>query len=121
MFGFRRQLLFSALVVLGAGCLRPGLLAAQEGGAPPPTSPPRVVERKNPPEPDAATRAALAEQNRKAIKKDVERLFELATQLKTEVEQTDSATFLSLPVMKKAEEIEKLAKHVKGSAKSLMP
>jgi len=116
MFGFRRQLLLSALIVLEA--LWPRSLAAQEGGAPPPMSPPRVVERKNPPEPDAATRAALAEQNRKAMKKDVDRLYDLAAQLKTDFEKTESTTVLSLALVKKAEEIEKLAKHIKGRAKS---
>jgi len=80
-------------------------------------STPRVVEPKNPPEPDAATRAVLAEQNRKVIKRDVERLFGLAAQLKTDVERTDSTTELSLSLVKKAEEIEKLAKHIKGRAK----
>ena len=60
----------------------------------------------------------LAEQNRKAIKKDVETLYNLAAQLKADVQRTDSTTVLSLTLVKKAEEIEKLAKHIKTCAKS---
>ena len=74
-------------------------------------------EPKNRTEPDAATSALLAEENRKALRKDVERLYDLAAQLKTDVEKTDSTTVLSLALVKKAEEIEKLAKHIKGRAK----
>ena len=111
----RRRLLATALIALGALCLWPRSLAAQEGTAP--ITPPRVVEPKNPPEPDAATRALLAEENRKALKEDVEKLYDLAAQLKTDLEKTDSTTVLSLALVKKAEEIEKLAKHIKGRAK----
>ena len=112
----KRKLLVTSFVALGTLCLWRKSLAAQEVGTPP-MSTPRVVEPKNPPEPDAATRAVLAEQNRKVIKRDVERLFGLAAQLKTDVERTDSTTELSLSLVKKAEEIEKLAKHIKGRAK----
>jgi len=45
----------------------------------------------------------------------VERLYDLAKQLKADVEKTDS-TVLSLALMKKPEEIEKLAKHITGQA-----
>jgi len=79
---------------------------------------PRVVEGKNPLELDASTRAAAADQNRKAVKKDVETLYNLAAQLKADVERTDSTTVLSLALVKKAEEIERLAKHIKSCAKS---
>ena len=117
MFTSRRKLLIATLVALGVLCVWQKSLTAQEGGSPPPMSPPRVVQPKNPPEPDAATKTILAEENRKALKKDVERLCDLATQLKTYVEKTDSTTVLSLALVKKAEEIEKLAKHIKGRVK----
>ncbi len=90
MFGSKRQLLLSVVAALSAVCLWPRSLAAQE--SPPPISPPRVVEGKNPPDPSGPTAKALLEQNQKAIKKDVERLFDLATQLKTEVETPFLAT-----------------------------
>jgi len=59
----------------------------------------------------------MLEQRQKDIKRDIEKLFDLATQLKTEVEKTDATTVLSLGMVKKAEEIEKLAKQIKDHAK----
>jgi hypothetical protein len=66
--------------------------------------------------PPSANKAML-EERQKNIKKDVERLYNLAEQLKSEVEKTDSTTILSLAMVKKAEEIEKLAKQIKDRAK----
>jgi hypothetical protein len=63
-----------------------------------------------------ATKAVL-EENQKDIKKNVEKLFDLASQLKEQVEKTDSTTTLSLALVKKAEEIEKLARQIKDRAK----
>jgi hypothetical protein len=63
-----------------------------------------------------ASKVALQE-NDKSIKKSVERLFQLASELKAEVDKTDSAQVLSLAMVKKAEEIEKLAKDIKSRAK----
>jgi len=51
------------------------------------------------------------------IKKKIEKLFELATDLKEQVEKTDSSKVLSLVLVKKAEEIEKLARDIKTKAK----
>jgi len=59
----------------------------------------------------------LLEERQKNIKRDVEKLYDLASQLKSEVEKTDSTTVLSLAMLKKAEEIEKLAKQIKDRAK----
>jgi hypothetical protein len=59
---------------------------------------------------------ALLEANQKDIKKNVERLFHLASELKAEVEKTDSVQVLSVPMLKKAEEIEKLAKSIRSRA-----
>ena len=60
---------------------------------------------------------AMLEERQKDIKKDVEKLYDLAAQLKTEVEKTDSTTVLSLAMLKKAEEIEKLARQIRDHAK----
>lgn len=60
---------------------------------------------------------AILEANQKDIKKDVERLYQLASDLKTEVEKTDSAQVLSMALLKKTEEIEKLAKEIRTRAK----
>ena len=63
------------------------------------------------------SRKAALEENEKNIKSKVEKLFQLASELKEEVEKTDSAKVLSLAMLKKAEEIEKLAKDIKTRAK----
>jgi hypothetical protein len=70
----------------------------------------------NSPNTPNATKAIL-EERQKSIKKEVERLYDLASELKTEVEKTDSTTILSLAMLKKADEIEKLAKQIKDQAK----
>jgi hypothetical protein len=64
-----------------------------------------------------ASSKAMLEERQKSIKKDVEKLYDLAAQLKTEVEKTDSTTILSLAMLKKAEEIEKLARQIKDHAR----
>jgi hypothetical protein len=66
-------------------------------------------------EPKFDSKAMLAA-NQKNIKKDIERLFQLATELKAEVEKTDSVKMLSVAMLKKAEEIEKLAKEIRSRA-----
>jgi hypothetical protein len=57
------------------------------------------------------------DENEKDIKKKVEKLYELATELKAEVNKTDSSKVLSLNLLKKAEEIEKLARDIKTRSK----
>ncbi|MFZ3331391.1 MAG: hypothetical protein WA197_12225 [Candidatus Acidiferrales bacterium] len=58
----------------------------------------------------------LAE-NQKAIRKEVQQLYELAADLKSEVDRTDSGKVLSMATLKKAQEIEKLAKNIKNRSK----
>ncbi len=99
-----------ALWVARAGAAQP-----QSGGqeTPPPKLPPEI-DPANPPGPDPR---AVFKANQKEIKRDARRLAELAEELKKEVEKTDSAEVLSLPLVRKAEEIEKLAKHIKALAR----
>ena len=56
-------------------------------------------------------------QRQAALKKDTDKLLELATQLKEYVDKTNE-NMLSLDVIKKAEEIEKLSKSVKEKMKA---
>jgi len=77
----------------------------------------REHDDNDPTLPAAATKKALLEQRQKDIKKDIEKLFDLATQLKAEVEKTDATTTLSLAMVRRAEEIEKLARQIKDNAK----
>lgn len=69
------------------------------------------------PRPPLPSSKVILEANDKDIKKSVEKLFQLATELKNEVEKTDSVTILSLAMVRKAEEIERLAKEIKSRAK----
>ena len=75
-----------------------------------PDSPP-----ENPLTPSAEKR--MLEENQKDIKKKVDKLYELATELKAEVDKTDSSKVLSLNLVRKAEEIEKLARDIKNRSK----
>ena len=59
----------------------------------------------------------ILEANQKEIKKNVERLFDLASELKAEVEKTDAVQVLSMAMLRKTEEIEKLAKEIRARAK----
>jgi hypothetical protein len=52
------------------------------------------------------------EERQKQLKADTDKLLQLATDLKTSVDKTNEH-ILSLDVIKKAEEIERLAKHIK--------
>jgi hypothetical protein len=99
-------------------CKVGGQLSAAQGSATLQNPPnPRREGPDDEPLPKGATTKALLEQRQKDIKKDIEKLYELATQLKTEVEKTDATSVLSLLMVRKAEEIEKLAKQIKDHAK----
>jgi hypothetical protein len=67
--------------------------------------------------PEKSPTKAMLEANEKDIKKSIEKLFQLATDLKEQVERTDSSQILSLALLKKAEEIEKLAHDIRTRAK----
>lgn len=59
----------------------------------------------------------MLEENQKDIKKKVDKLYDLASELKAEVDKTDSSKVLSLNLLRKAEEIEKLARDIKNRSK----
>jgi len=67
---------------------------------------------------DAKRTKTLLEQNQKDIKKNIEKLFQLASELKDEVEKTDSVTVLSVAMLRKTEDIEKLARQIRDKAKA---
>ncbi len=102
----RRTFFGTVLAALGA-CR---LLASQ--GVPREPFPP-PAEREPLPRPNPR---ALFKLNQKELKHDAQRLLELAQALEKEVEKTDSAEVLSVSLVRKAQEIEKLAKHIKSLA-----
>ena len=71
----------------------------------------------NMPKLDPKATKAILEGNQKDIKKNVEKLYALASELKAEVEKTDSVQVLSLAMLRKTDEIEKLAREIRSRAK----
>jgi hypothetical protein len=57
---------------------------------------------------------AIEMQNQKELRANVSRLYDMVLELKEQVEKTDANSTLSLSVMKKAQQIEKLAKQIKN-------
>ena len=102
-----------SLFTLSRGAQNP--TPTPRGGRPRPEGPEDTSDASNPNFPNPTK--TMLEERQKIIKKDVEKLYDLASQLKAEVEKTDSTSVLSLPMLKKAEEIEKLAKQIKDHAK----
>jgi hypothetical protein len=60
---------------------------------------------------------AAMKEDQKNMRKDVEKLFALAQELKEQVEKTNPSAVLSLALVRKAEEIEKLAHQIQKLAK----
>jgi hypothetical protein len=54
----------------------------------------------------------IQQHNQKVIQENVEKLYKLAGELKEEVEKTDSTSTLSLSLVQKAKDVEKLAKQI---------
>jgi hypothetical protein len=113
----RRKFLGGLCITLGPMMLLVKKLHAQQSQGPPPIDEQDVTKGEHEPPPTASSRKAALDENEKDIKKKVGRLFQLATELKDEVDKTDSAKVLSLGMVKKAEEIERLAKDIKTRAK----
>lgn len=113
MMESRRKFLFLFLA-----CGVPlGVMNRMMGGqVRPPKSPPKQGQKDEDTEEPKFDSKGILGANQKDIKKNVERLFQLASELKAEVEKTDSVQVLSVAMLKKAEEIEKLAKEIRSRA-----
>jgi hypothetical protein len=102
----------------------PGAMTAQVHKNNPFPTPPESAETQNPAEqaaaaksdPQIAKRIAL-QQNEKEFRAGVDRLYELASELKNEVDKTPTTDVFSVHVYKRTQEIEKVAKLLKGKAK----
>jgi hypothetical protein len=81
--------------------------------APNPGYPPGL----NGPEQKGPDKRAMDKQAQADVKADVEKLYALITELREEVQKSDASSTLSLSVVNKAKQIEKLAKQVKDRAK----
>jgi hypothetical protein len=69
------------------------------------------------PDPPTANPKAILKANDKDLRSNVVRLAQLAEELKDEVEKTDSTSVLSMSMLHKTDEIEKLAKHISALAR----
>ncbi len=110
VYVLRKPVLFFAVLLAVAGLKLPAVhavLVPQSQMGPPPLNP-------NPLEREMAERRAREanKQRQEEIRSDTQKLFQLATELKAAVEKTNE-NMLSLEVVKKADEVEKLAKKVK--------
>ena len=125
----RRRLLMSFVAAIGVLAFRPVLTARQAGTHPTP-QPPQPRPSPNAPDahvpyglkdgPQAATgpdQKAIDRAKQQELRTDVSKLYEMVSELKEQVEKTDTSSTLSLTVVKKAQQIEKLAKQIKEVAK----
>jgi len=122
----RRRLLATFVGVAGGLAAEPVLSSALAFQRPPqPIPSPNAPNPNYPPglnnagvNPNEEKEAkAVDPQRQKDIRADVQRLYELVGELKDEVEKTDSNSVFSISVVKKAQQIEKLAKRVKDMSK----
>ena len=64
-----------------------------------------------------ATNASMNAQNDREIRLGVQRLYALVVELKNQVDQTNSNMVLNAALVKRAQDIEKLAKQIKDKAR----
>jgi hypothetical protein len=125
MLESRRSILMTFLGAAGVFAAEPLLSAMQSNGVRPPPPPhpsPNAPNQNFPPGLDGpklspADTKAIKKQNQIEIKSDVAQLSQLVSDLKGQVERIDTDSTLSLSIVKKAQQIEKLAKQIKDLAK----
>ena len=78
---------------------------------------PNYPQGMNGPGPKPPDQKQINRQTQEEVKADAEKLYSLAAELKDEVQKSDANNTLSMSVVKKAQLIEKLAKHIKDRAK----
>jgi hypothetical protein len=121
--GETRRRFLMALAAASCSVATESTVFAQQRKNNPFPTPPESAETRNPAEaqsdksePQNAGRVAL-QQNEKQFRAGVDRLYQLAGELKEEVDKTITTAVFSVHMYKKTEEIEKIAKMLKGKAK----
>jgi hypothetical protein len=118
----RRRFLMTLVAAASCTVSPDGSPFAQTKRAPFPLPPPSA-EQQDPAEKDGATpdaqsvKRATLRQNEKEFRAGVDRLYQLASELKQEVDKTVTTQVFSVQMYKRTEEIEKVAKLLKGKAK----
>jgi|SRR2546422_2126951 len=117
----RRRLLTALFGTAGVFAVEPLLVGLQAPGSPPKA---KVYPNGRDPnlntgidDPSRPDPKAIARANQIMIRADVTKLYEMASELKEQIDKTDAASTLSVSVVKKAQQIEKLAKQIKDLAK----
>lgn len=120
----RRRFFLTAVIpsaMFAGATLLTTQLAGGQSGHPVPTDPrtlPQPGQPETAPGEPPPRMKAILEENQKEIKKDVDQLFSLAQDLKTQTEKVDSSQVLSVAFINKTEQIEKLAKRISDLARS---
>jgi flagellar motility protein MotE (MotC chaperone) len=119
----RRRFLMTLAAAASCSVARDGSVFGQVRKNNPFPAPPESAETQNPAEaaaaktdPQSAKRAAL-QQNEKEFRAEVDRLCQLVTELKQDVDKTVTTEVFSVQMYKRTEEIEKVAKVLKSKAK----
>ena len=121
MLGTMRLIVITAVAATVLLAVEGGWLFAQYPPTPPP--PPQPAEIPNPagihpnPQASAAAKRSRLRQEEKEFREGIERLYQLTGELREEVQKTATTDVLSMRMVKKTEEIEKLAKQLKNKAK----
>ena len=125
MTASRRRVLFALTGIAGILATEPLLGQPQCNGVRPPPQPrpspnapdPHVPNGMNGPHPTTREDRAVSLANQKELREDVSRLYGMVSDLKEQVEQTDANSMLSVSLVKKAQQIEKLAKQIRDLAR----
>lgn len=121
MLETRRRFFVNAALLSGFLAIPRGVSVAQNPPTPPPPPAPAQLPNDAEIRPDpaeAAARRARFLQNEKEFREGVERLYQLASDLRDELQKTRTAEIFSVHIVKQTEAIEKLAKRLKSTAKS---
>ncbi len=121
MWESRRRILMTIVGAAGALAATPLVFAQARTSSPVPIPSPNAPDPHNPGGLDGLQAQKDSPtpnpQTQKQIRDDVEKLYEMVSDLKKQVESTDANSMLSLSLVKKAQQIEKLAKQIKERAK----
>lgn len=122
MLESRRSMIRAIYGMTGGLFAMPWLRVAAQSGPPQPLPSPNAPSNQNVPagmnpelvKPDKPQPNPL---NQEQIAKSVDELYKLAGELKDEVDHTDLRSTFPLDFVKRAQQIEKLAKHIKEQAR----
>lgn len=109
MYSSRRAFIGASLSLAASTALA----RAQQGPPPPFPPPPQQQPPPEPPTRNPKRDRIILKANRESIGKDLARMSELVDDLQNQFKQNDTTEILSLDVIRKSEEIEKLAKQIK--------